>query len=572
MALRRRRQFGLLLIMMIIASFTEVFSIGAILPFLGVLTAPQKVFEHALAQPMISFLNLTSPEQLLLPLTVLFCTAVLTAGAMRLLLVWTTMRLSFGTGADISLDIYRRTLYQPYVVHVSRNSSEVINGITAKANIMIFGTLIPILTIISSLFMMSAILIAIVYVNPLIAFIAFSSFGLLYTIIIKLTRKRLIKTGECIAREGANVHKSLQEGLSGIRDVLIDGTQSVYCQIYRDSDFPMRRASGDQSFISAAPRYLMESLGMLLIAVLAYILAFQPDGVTKAIPILGALALGSQRLLPVLQQTYASISSIVGSQASLRDALELLDQPLPAYVNQPIPKPLPFEQSINLNQLSFRYSSESAWVLNKIDISVAKGSRVGVIGSTGGGKSTMLDIVMGLLEPSEGSLEIDGVVVDEVNRRAWQSHIAHVPQAIFLADTSIAENIAFGVPKAKIDYERVKLAAQQAQIADTIESWPSQYKTFVGERGIRLSGGQRQRIGIARALYKQADVIIFDEATSALDTETEQAVMQAIDNLSENLTIIIIAHRLTTLKNCSQIIELAGGSVKRIGAYEEVVG
>ncbi len=571
MALRRRRQFGFLLIMMIIASFTEVFSIGAILPFLGVLTAPQKVFEHALAQPMINFLNLTSPEQLLLPLTVLFCTAVLTAGAMRLLLVWTTMRLSFGTGADISLDIYRRTLYQPYVVHVSRNSSEVINGITAKANIMIFGTLIPILTIISSLFMMSAILIAIVYVNPLIAFTAFGSFGLLYTLIIKLTRKRLIKTGECIAREGANVHKSLQEGLSGIRDVLIDGTQSVYCQIYRDSDFPMRRASGDQSFIGAAPRYLMESLGMLLIAVLAYILAFQPDGVTKAIPILGALALGSQRLLPVLQQTYASISSIVGSQASLRDALELLDQPLPAYVNQPIPKPLPFEQSINLNQLSFRYSSESAWVLNKIDISVAKGSRVGVIGSTGGGKSTMLDIVMGLLEPSEGSLEIDGVLVDALNRRAWQSHIAHVPQAIFLADTSIAENIAFGVPKAKIDYERVKLAAQQAQIADAIESWPSQYKTFVGERGIRLSGGQRQRIGIARALYKQADVIIFDEATSALDTETEQAVMQAIDNLSENLTIIIIAHRLTTLKNCSQIIELARGQVKQIGTYEQII-
>lgn len=570
-ALKRRRQFAILLVMMIVASFTEVFSIGAILPFLGVLTAPQKVFEHALAQPVIQFLNLTSPDQLLLPLTIVFCIAVLIAGCMRILLIWATMRLSFGTGSDISLDIYRRTLYQPYAIHASRNSSEVITGITAKANTVIFGTLIPILTIISSFFMLSAILVAIIYVNPLIAFVAFGGFGLLYITIIKFSRKRLILSGECIAREGANVHKSLQEGLSGIRDVLIDGSQAVYCQIYRDSDFPMRRALGDQSFISIAPRYLMESLGMLLIAVLAYVLAFQPDGVTKAIPILGALALGAQRLLPVLQQTYSSVSSIVGSQASLRDTLELLDQPLPAYVNQPISKPLPFEQSIVLNQLSFRYSSESAWVLNQLDIAINKGSRVGVIGSTGGGKSTMLDIVMGLLEPTEGSLEIDGVVVDEVNRRAWQSHIAHVPQAIFLADTSIAENIAFGIPKAKIDYERVKLAAQQAQIADAIESWPLQYKTFVGERGIRLSGGQRQRIGIARALYKQADVIIFDEATSALDTETEQAVMQAIDNLSDNLTIIIIAHRLTTLKNCSQIIELAGGRVKRIGTYEQII-
>ncbi len=570
-ALKRRRQFAILLVMMIVASFTEVFSIGAILPFLGVLTAPQKVFEHALAQPVIQFLNLTSPDQLLLPLTIVFCIAVLIAGCMRILLIWATMRLSFGTGSDISLDIYRRTLYQPYAIHASRNSSEVITGITAKANTVIFGTLIPILTIISSFFMLSAILVAIIYVNPLIAFVAFGGFGLLYITIIKFSRKRLILSGECIAREGANVHKSLQEGLSGIRDVLIDGSQAVYCQIYRDSDFPMRRALGDQSFIGTAPRYLMESLGMLLIATLAYILAFQPDGVAKAIPILGALALGAQRLLPVLQQTYSSFSNIVGSQASLRDTLELLDQPLPKYVNQPIPKPLPFEQSIVLNQLSFRYSSESAWVLNQLDIAINKGSRVGVIGSTGGGKSTMLDIVMGLLEPTEGSLEIDGVKVDEVNRRAWQSHIAHVPQAIFLADTSIAENIAFGIPKAKIDYERVKLAAQQAQIADAIESWPLQYKTFVGERGIRLSGGQRQRIGIARALYKQADVIIFDEATSALDTETEQAVMQAIDNLSENLTIIIIAHRLTTLKNCSQIIELAGGRVKRIGTYNQII-
>ncbi|MES2547557.1 MAG: ABC transporter ATP-binding protein [Pseudomonadota bacterium] len=570
-ALKRRRQFGILLIMMIVASFTEVFSIGAILPFLGVLTAPQKVFDHALAQPVIQFLNLTSPDQLLLPLTVLFCTAVLIAGCMRVLLIWATMRLSFGTGSDISLDIYRRTLYQPYAVHASRNSSEVISGITAKANTVIFGTLIPILTIISSLFMLCAILAAIIYVNPLIAFVAFGGFGLLYFSIIKFSRKRLILTGDCIAREGANVHKSLQEGLSGIRDVLIDGSQAVYCQIYRDSDFPMRRALGDQSFIGTAPRYLMESLGMLLIAILAYILAFQPDGVSKAIPILGALALGAQRLLPVLQQTYSSVSSIVGSQASLRDTLELLDQPLPSYINKPISEPLPFNKAIVLNQLSFRYGSESAWVLNKLDVNIAKGSRVGIIGSTGGGKSTMLDIVMGLLDPSEGSLEIDGRIVDETNKRAWQSHIAHVPQAIFLADSSIAENIAFGVPKAKIDYERVKLAAQQAQIADAIESWPLKYKTFVGERGVRLSGGQRQRIGIARALYKQADVIIFDEATSALDSETELAVMQAIDNLSNNLTIIIIAHRLTTLKNCSQIIELAGGRVKQVGSYQEVV-
>jgi ATP-binding cassette subfamily B protein len=196
---------------------------------------------------------------------------------------------------------------------------------------------------------------------------------------------------------------------------------------------------------------------------------------------------------------------------------------------------------------------------------------VGFIGSTGAGKSTLLDIVMGLLEPTAGTLMVDGFPITAANKRGWQAHIAHVPQAIFLADTSIEENIAFGVPKNQIDFNRVKQAAQQAQISEIIETWPQKYRTFVGERGVRLSGGQRQRIGIARALYKQADVIIFDEATSALDNETEEAVMQAIDGLSNNLTILIIAHRLTTLKNCTEIVELANGAIARLGSYSKMV-
>jgi ATP-binding cassette subfamily B protein len=209
--------------------------------------------------------------------------------------------------------------------------------------------------------------------------------------------------------------------------------------------------------------------------------------------------------------------------------------------------------------------------LNNLDLTISKGSRVGFIGVTGGGKSTLLDIIMGLLQPTNGAIEIDERPIKQEDQRAWQSHIAHVPQTIFLADSSIQENIAFGVPLNQIDVERVRHAARQAQIADIIETWPNQYHTFVGERGIRLSGGQRQRIGIARALYKQADVIIFDEATSALDNKTEQAVMQAIEGLSKDLTLLIIAHRLTTLKNCTQIVELGNGGIKRAGSYQDMV-
>ena len=556
---------------MIFASFAEIFSIGAVLPFLGVLTAPDRVFEYSAIQPFIQALGLTEPRQLLLPLTITFGLAALTAGTMRLLLLWASTRLSFATGADLSINIYHRTLYQPYAVHVARNSSEVINGISTKANGVIYNIIGPAMTLITASIMLSAILMALLFVDPVIALAAFGGFGMIYAFIIRLTRNRLLVDSQRIAHESTQVIKSLQEGLGGIRDVLIDGSQSTYCHIYCNADQPLRRAQGNSLFISESPRYGMEALGMLLIATLAYMLAHQSDGIAKAIPVLGALALGAQRLLPVLQQAYSAWSRIQSGHASLQDTLELLDQPLPEYATQPAAKALPFLQHIRLNKVSFRYSPQTPWVLKNIEFTIAKGSRVGFIGTTGSGKSTLLDTVMGLLQPTEGTLEIDGCPITESNSRAWQTHIAHVPQAVFLADSTIEENIAFGVPKDQIDHERIQQSARQAQIADTIEALPKQYQTVVGERGIRLSGGQRQRIGIARALYKHADVIIFDEATSALDNETEEAVMQAIEGLSHNLTILIIAHRLTTLKNCTQIVELGGCGILRTGTYQDVV-
>ena len=300
---------------------------------------------------------------------------------------------------------------------------------------------------------------------------------MIYAVIIKLTQKKQLTNSQCMARESTQVIKSLQEGLGGIRDVLIDGSQSTYCQIYSNADQPLRRAQGNSSFISTSPRYIIEPLGMVLIATLAYILANQPDGISKAIPVLGALALGAQRLLPVLQQAYSSLSSIQGGQASLQDTLDLLDQPLPDYVDKPAATPIPFNQKINLKNLSFRYSTKTPLVLNNLNLTIPKGSRIGFIGVTGSGKSTLLDIIMGLLQPTEGTVQIDNEPITKSNHRAWQAHIAHVPQAIFLADSTIEENIAFGIPKNKIDLKRVKQAAEQAQIADIIETWPKKYKT-----------------------------------------------------------------------------------------------
>jgi len=567
---RHQKQFWLLLILMIIASLSEIISIGLVLPFLGMLIAPEQVYQHQFMQPVIQILGLTRPNQLVLPLTIFFITSALLAGSIRLMLLYVMTRLSFATGADLSISIYRRTLYQEYTVHISRNSSELINGIITKTNTVIHGVLTPILMFISSIILLIGIMVVLFLINISIALSVFISLGLLYWLIVRYTKNHLKYNSKVVADQSTQMIKSLQEGLGGIRDVLIDGTQEFYCQLYRNADLPLRRASGDNQFISGSPRYIMEVIGMTLIAVLAYVMTQQEDGMVTAIPVLGSLALGAQKLLPALQQAYSSYSTIKGSNSSLKDVLNLLNQPLPEYADQSPPRPISFEKEIKLTGLDFRYTEDSPWVLKNINLSLEKGMRIGFIGVTGSGKSTLLDIIMGILSSTNGELTIDQQPINSKNRRAWQAHIAHVPQNIYLADSSIEENIAFGIVKEKIDRQRVKKAAQQAQISELIEEWKDGYQTLVGELGVRLSGGQRQRIGIARALYKRADVLIFDEATNALDSQTEQAVMESIEGLASELTVFIIAHRLTTLKNCDKIIKLDGANGLSIISYDDI--
>lgn len=568
---RRRRQLVLLFVLMVLASIAEVVSIGAVLPFLGVLTTPDKVFAYPMVQKLMQSLELVSAHQLMLPLTLAFVVAALISGLMRLLLLWGQSRMSFAIGADLSCQVYIKTLYQPYEVHISRNSSEVISGIATKTT-SVTGTLMYLLLCVSSAFILLAILIFMIVIDPTISLMAFCGIGLVYGAILFLTRKRVAIHSQRISYEHDQVIKVLQEGLGGIRDVLIDGAQSTYSKIYQKTDLSLRRSQASMQIIAGAPRFMVEAFGMVLIAALAYGLSRSGSGITSAIPMLGTFALGAQRLLPALQQVYNGWTSARGGQTSLEDVLALLDQPLPKHANSPTLVSLPFERSIELRNVSFRYTPCAPWSLRGINLNIPKGSRIGFIGTTGSGKSTLLDLVMGLLQPTLGTFNVDGTVIKPGNVRSWQAHIAHVPQSIFLADTTIEENIAFGIPRELIDRDRVKRAASQAQIAETIESWDRKYETIVGERGVRLSGGQRQRIGIARALYKHADVLVFDEATSALDNSTETAVMDGINLMDGRITVLIVAHRLTTLKGCTQIIELKGGKVSRVGQYKQIVG
>lgn len=568
---RRQRQFVALSGLMLISAFMEVVSLGTALPFLAALTEPERVFDYPLVASKAQAWGITSADQLVLPLTVAFGLAALAAGAIRMLLLWVSTRVAYAIASDLSIEVYRRTLFQPYSIHLSRNSSQVIGSLTHQVDEVAFGVLSSLPTLVSSLLLLVAILCTLMVINPVVASLAGLGFGASYILITFMSRHRLRRDSRRIAQGRIQIIKALQESLGSIRDVILDGTQTVFCDIYRKIDVPLRKAQGKNLFISTSPRYAMEALGMVLIAVLAYQLSRESGGVSAALPLLGALALGAQRMLPALQQIYSSWTNVLGNQAALAAIVNLLEQPMPEHSVQSGLHLLEFRKTIKFQSVSFSYANDEHLILNDLNLTIFKGSRVGIIGSTGSGKSTLIDLLMGLLKPTHGDISVDDLPMTDLNRQSWQRMIAHVPQSIYLTDTTVAENIAFGVPFTEIDMERVQLAAQQAQIDSFIESRPNGYRSLLGERGVYLSGGQRQRIGIARALYKQTSILVFDEATSALDGKTEQEVMQAIEGLSENLTILIIAHRLTTLKNCTQIVELSDGRIKRTGTYQDIV-
>jgi ATP-binding cassette, subfamily B, bacterial PglK len=568
---KRRRQFKWVMALTVLSAFTEIASLGAVIPFIGALTEPGRLLKWPMIARFASAFGIKSADHLLLPMTIGFAGIALIAGAVRMLLLWANVRVTFASGADLSSEVYRRTLYQPYSIHVARNSSEVISGITNKVGNTVLGIMFPTMTLISAGVSLIATLATLLIIDPWVALGAGFWFGICYGIITWFSRRRLHDNSQRIATEYTLVVKALQEGLGGIRDVLLDGNQPIYCDVYRRADQALRRAQGDNAFIAQSPRFSMEAVGMVLIAGLAFVLSRQSQGVAGALPLLGALALGAQRLLPALQQVYSAWATIAGSHASFADTVALLDQPLPEEASAPRPAPLPFRNEIRFESVCFRYAATGPWVLEHLNVVIPKGIRVGLVGGTGSGKSTMLDLLMGLLRPIQGSIAIDGSVLDGKSVRAWQACIAHVPQSIFLADTTLLQNIAFGSPPDAIDPERVRRAAQQAQICDFIDSMPQGFQSLVGERGVRLSGGQRQRIGIARALYKESSILVLDEATSALDNSTERSVMDAIEGLSRDLTVIMIAHRLSTVRRCDTILELEHGRVVAQGPYDQLL-
>jgi len=569
---KRKRQLLYLSILMIVASLSEMASIGAVLPFLAALASPDIIYNHSSVQRVAYYFGIYEANNLLLPLTFIFALSALMAGFFRIMLVWGETRLGHAVGADLSKNIFRKMLYQSYEYHIDKNGSEIIAAITVKVDRVVYGVILPIISMVGQLLLLSFMVAILVAIDYEVASFSFIGFGLIYGLIMLFTRKMLTVDSICANQESGRVVKILQEGLGGIREILIGGFQDIYVSNFGRHDGLMRKSLANVQIIGSIPRFGVEAIGVLFIAILAYRLNYT-NGLVGTIPILGTLAIGSQRMLPIIQQLFLNWTKLRGSSSALKDAVDLLNNPVPANANLKFAVPINFEDKIKINSLSYGYGVGKPLVLSDINFSIPKGSVVGFIGPTGSGKSTLIDLIIGLLTPTGGSISVDEVDIVDENRRSWQNNISHVPQVIFLSDATIAENIAFGIPIAEIDFKRVEYAASIAQIDSTIKGWEKGYKTIVGERGVKLSGGQRQRIGIARALYdKNSKILVLDEATSALDNATEEMLMTALNNVRRDITVLMIAHRLSTLKKCDLIIELDGGRIKKIGSYCDVIG
>jgi ABC-type multidrug transport system fused ATPase/permease subunit len=567
----RRRQLVLVILLMPMTAIAEMAMVAAIVPFLALLAGRSNYETLPLLSRLLDELQRLTPSNPLLAAAALFVMAALTTAALRLILSWLSNQLAFGMGHEVSVEIQRRLLHQPYLFHLGHHSSELLSALD-KVDHLIFNLVLQVIQAVNAMLIILFVIGLLVSLDPLSALLAAMLVGGSYGLAMIVTRRRLTTHAKFIASAYQQRLRSVQESLGGIRDVILDRSQDTQLEQFQAIDRRFMRARAETAFLVAAPRFLVEAFGLSLIALLTLVIAARPGGFLAALPVLGALALGAQRLLPLMSQIYAGWANLAATRPIVGEVASLASLPITNRPDQPKAL-LPFNGSIRLRGVSFRYADRDRLALHDISLNIPRGARVAIIGKTGSGKSTLADLLMGLIEPSEGEVTVDGMALGGARLAGWQQSIAHVPQAIFIADASIAANIALSAPASAPDMKSLRHAADVAQLRDFIDTLPNGFDTIVGERGARLSGGQRQRLGLARAIYKQTPVLVLDEATNALDDATESALFHALDRLGgEGRTIIIIAHRRSTIEGCNLIFRLDQGRLVQSGSYEQVFG
>lgn len=555
--LAKKRKFQLLALIFLgfASSLTEAISLGLVIPFINAILSGSEILKAPILVSLFRYFDISenANANLISILATLFILSAVLSTVLRLIVLWFSIFLGNSIGADISVEIFKKTIHQSYIVHVGRNSSEIISGISHKVGVLtnVFTSFV---TLITSGLIFLGITSALLIIDAKAALAAFFVFGAVYYFVAICGRKSLIENSIIIAREQTKSIKILQESLGSIRDIIIGQYHNFFTKIYKESTENIKKSAIQNNFLNQSPRFILEGFSLFVIGAYIYVLNSYSLDIKAQLPVLAGLAYGGQKLLPLLQQMYANWSGVVSNKQSLIEVIELLQQTTESSDDRD--SRLIFHAKIDFQNVSFKYPGSEKNVFTNFNFLIHKGDKVGIYGGSGSGKSTFVDLLMGFLYPTSGQIMVDDIVLDKGVVGSWRSNIAHVPQSIFLLDATIKENIAFGIPYDLIDSKKIYLSAENAKINSFIEGLPMGYQQVVGERGAKLSGGQKQRIAIARALYKNSNLLVLDEFTSALDDKIALELVNLISELDPELTIVIISHNLNILKGCNKFLDL----------------
>ena len=558
-----RRRALVLLGFMAVGMVLETLGIGLVIPAIGLFTQADLAVRYPQARPMLDALGNPSQARLVVIGMLSLVGIYLVKTVFLCFLVWRQTKFSFEVQAELSQRLFTTYLRQPYTFHLRRNSAQLLRNAITEVNLYTFNVLLPGLLVLTEAFVLFGVTTMLVVVEPLGAVIMGSSLGVASWGFYGATRARIARWGVRRQHHDGLRIQHLQQGLGGAKDVKLLGRESDFISRYRIHNVESARVGHLQATLLQFPRLWLELLGVAALAILVLTMLAQGREMTSIVPALALFAAAAFRLMP-------SVNRVLGAVQALRYGLpviEVLHHELELAVPDqaaPTGSCPPLRDRIELVDLHFTYPEAAAPALNGVSLTIRRGESVGVIGSSGSGKSTLVDVMLGLLTPTAGKVLLDGENTQR-HLRGWQDQIGYVPQSVYLTDDTLRRNVAFGLADEEIDEAAVRRAVREAQLEEYVVSLPEGLRTMVGERGIRLSGGQRQRVGIARALYHDPPVLVLDEATSALDAATEDGVMQAVTALQHNKTILIVAHRLTTVANCDRLYRLERGSIAAEG-------
>ena len=571
---KERFRAMLLLVMTLIMSFIEMLGVASILPFIAVLTNPEVTETNIILSTVyqnLKYFGIETKQQFLFLLGIFVFILLITSIGFKILTIYVQVRFQKMCEYSIAIRLIRKYLYQPYSWFLNHNSAILGKSILSEVSSVVGKGIRPMMDLITSFFTTLVLFILLFVVDFKLTFIAIVTIGLFYAIVYIFSLGLLKKIGKAVFKANEDRYKISTEAFGAIKEIKIGSLEDIYIKHFSKPSKSITLNSALWTILNQVPRYALEAVtfgGMLLI-ILFFMRA--TGDITKVLPIIALYAFAGYRLMPAMQRIYVSFSSLRYVDPALNSLYNDLKN-LKEEIQKEYKSSLILDKNIRLKNIHYKYPNASKTSLKNINLDIPVNKTIGLVGATGSGKTTTVDIILGLLEAQKGTLEVDGKVINTINKRSWQLSIGYVPQQIFLSDNTISANIAFGIDINNIDEEAVEHAAKIANLHEfIINELPLKYQTIVGERGVRLSGGQRQRIGIARALYHKPKVLVLDEATSALDNLTEKEVMSALHNSEKNITKIIVAHRLSTVRDCDIIYLFDKGELKSQGSFEELI-